>query len=411
MRRVAAPLALLTATVIARAHDPDFTSAQMETLRAAAARVRTALERGGVTAEDAWVVDFAGFTAHDLDHVPETLDVPAEVREALRRVCGTTLYRRGPVGRLEGARDICYLLASPESKDWLKAFRLLRREPLTGDIDRAVIALGRDEAPLIRLIASKLATSLIVFGRDAEGLRATVLACLTDADPNVAAACALREAVKTRDKRVIDRMVACLGDHRALDPKCPPPLWLGQSERVSDVVARRLCGLFYSERHARWRASPPFKERPEHVALMPDEIRAWWKENRGAFGFETPAPQWRCVLDRVLVLDVGKPVVVEAEGGIPIKVALKEYREHWLDGEPVTTIEADIHAVEDGEDGYMGTVGNPDHYDGFVSSTRGNWSVGMAPCEVTCRAAFLPTNTKGRVRMKLTIHFGHEQGD
>jgi hypothetical protein len=403
MRRI---VFVLVATALAPAREPDSTSGQLETLRAAAARIEAALGKGGLTAEVAWAIDLTGFTADDLADAPAALPgLPDEVREAFGRVCLTTRYRRGPVGHLENARDTCYLLASQEPEDRLKAFRLLRREPLSEELDRAVIALGRDEAPLVRLIAAKLATSFIVFGRDAEGLHATVLGCLTDPDPNVAAACAL-EAPNTLDKRVIDRMVTCLTDERRLDPRAPEPMRLGEG-RVSDILTRRLSWIFYSEQVARWRASPDEAE-PKCVPMSADRIREWWKENREAFGFETPAPQWRCVLDKVLTVDVGKASIVEAAGGTKIRVMLKEYSEGWLEGAPVTTIEADLHAVEDAELEYMGTVGNPDHYDGFVSSTRSTWLTGMLPSEVRCSAAFLPTGTKGRVRVKLTVHFGYE---
>lgn len=409
---------LLAGTSMAPAHEPEFTAEQVAALRACARRMEKIVASRGLTVEDAWEFDFGNITPHDLEHVSDGalgVEVAADVREALRHVCRTASFRRGPLGRLEKARDICYLLGSASNADWLRAYRLLRREPFTEDLDRAVIALGRDRRAEIRLIAAELAGALVVFGREAEGLSATVLACLTDEDPDVAAACAMWVPEEVQDKRLVDRMVACVADDRALE-RVDSPLWLAgwRTKTVKDVLAYRLSWMSCKERHGRWKARPPFDGRPEYVALSVDEIRAWWKDNRPSFGFGTPAPQWRVVLDRVVVLDVGRPVVLHGEGGIPFNVRLGAYREVWRGTEPVTIIKADVHSHVDSEEVYVADLGGEtSDLGGVLGRSRGTFSwadgAGIVCGEVFCRWAFLPTNENGRVRMKLTLHFGHEQ--
>jgi len=135
------------------------------------------------------------------------------------------------------------------------------------------------------------------------------------------------------------------------------------------------------------------------------------KQNREEFGFETPRPQWRCVLDEVLVLDVRKPVVVRTAGGIPLKVRLRKYRESWrCPGTPVTTVEGEITAEAFAEEQHVAGIGNPRHYDGFVSRERTLWAGdGTVAGELLCRAVVLPTRRPGRVRMRLILHVGYKE--
>jgi hypothetical protein len=80
---------------------------------------------------------------------------------------------------------------------------------------------------------------------------------------------------------------------------------------------------------------------------------------------------------------------------------------HVLDGAPVTTIEAEVNTEIAGEEQYVATLGNPDHRDGFVARSSGTWGNGKVFGQDYCRAAFLPTDKPGRVRMKFTMHIGH----
>jgi hypothetical protein len=391
-----------------QAHEDALTKEQVESLRRVVEQLRTTLARGRLTAEKAWEFGFDGFTAHDLEHAPAAplgVEMSDDVRGALRHVCRAAFHRRSPVGKLARAKDISFLLGSPGVQDWLHAFRLLRREPFSPELDRAVVALGRDERPEVRLIAAKLASSLLVFGREAEGLRATVLACLSDADPNVAAACAVHAALDTRDKRVVDRLVACLGDERLLRADAPAFLRLQGHDRVATTASLVLSWMIYREGCVLQETSqdPRNLEHPEarrkYVAMTPDEIRAWWRANREAFGFEAPAPQWRKAFDEVLVLDVGKPAAVPMDG-MPVSVLLKAYRESWSgEGTPVTTVDTRIRSG----DWDMGSPGNPDHDDGYVHR-----EIRASGREWQWTAAFLPTHEKGRVRCRLTLHFGFE---
>ena len=118
----------------------------------AAAGLRASVERilaaRGLTAEKAWALDLSGFKEGELKRIPDAVpDASDALRAALGQVCRTALLRRGPCGRLENARDICFLLASPDASDWRRAFRLLRREPLGDNLDKAALALAKDERP------------------------------------------------------------------------------------------------------------------------------------------------------------------------------------------------------------------------------------------------------------------------
>jgi hypothetical protein len=264
----------------------------------------------------------------------------------------------------------------------------------------------------VRLIAFKLAISLVVFGRNSDGLLATVTAGLTDDDPNVAAT-TMQQAPNTGDKRVLDRMVACLADDRVLNPQASSYLHQGNWKRVSDVLANRLSWAFYMERRALCKPGPTLDRtgRPVFVLLTPDEVRAWWKENGPAFGFGVPAPQWRSVFDDVVVVDVGKRVEVAGAGGLSLTIDLTKYREEWVEGRPATTVEGALYTTIRGEEVHVAAIGNPDHDDGFVAEGRRDWrgaKGGMA--WISCRAAFLPTDKPGRVRMRLTVHVGHDAG-
>jgi len=411
MKRTSAPLvvlALLVAAPGARGHDPDYTPGQLAKVRACVDRLRKILRSGGLTPKAAWSFDLAEFTPHDLGHAPDLIrDLPPELKEALRRVCLTTYYRRGPAGRLKRARKICFLLGGASDTDWLRAFRLLRREEPGKDLERAVVALGRDARPQLRAVAARLATTLILFGHRSEGLLGTVLASLTDRDPNVAATIAFN-ALDTREKRVVDRMVAILADHRALDPFASPGRFLRGWRSVSDVVVYRLSWAVYMERKARrkWRRTLDTTGEPEYEELSPDAIRAWWKEHRDTFGFATPTSHWRNTVDQVVVLEVEKPVRVQTKDGTTLTVKLLRYNEGWLAGAPVTTAEAEITRSVFGEEELVVQLGNPDHRDGFLSWER--TSDGTALGGVVCQGAFLPTDRPRRVRLKLIVHVSRE---
>ena len=413
-------LAALGAAPVALSHDAELTPDQLAKVRAHVERLAKILKSGQLTPEAAWSFDLGEFTRDDLEHVPEAIkDLDPELREALRHVCQTTYHRRGPAGRLERAREICFQLGGPDQSQWLQTFRLLRREKPGEDLERTVVALGRDNRPEVRLVAARLAKSLIVFGEGSEGLLGTVLACLTDRDPNVAAACAFHDALAIREKRVVDRMVAALADDRALDPRASPILLLKGWRKVNDVVAHRLSWAIYMERKAPWKVRPKLDKtgeprvdrsaEPEYEDLSPDAIRGWWKQHREAFGFGTPGPDWRNVLDEVLVLDRGKPVEVKAAGGLTLTVKLREYKEGWLEGTPVTTADVEITTRVAGEEQHVANVGTPNDPDGSLSWDRATWGDGTVFGEVACQSAFLPTDKPGRVRLKLIIHLGHEE--
>lgn len=389
--------------------DDGLTAEKAAALRAAAERLREPL-----TAESAWAFEIPGFAAEDyglaLEAVPE---LPEGVRVPAERACRTAALRLGPVGKVGSAREACFLLASRRDGDWLKAFQLLRREPLGDELDAAAVALGKDGRPEVRLVAARLAASLVVFGRKADGLVDTLVACSMDPHPNVVAAFALF-APDIRDKRAIDAMVASLRDERATDRRAPPILNLGEANSVSDFVQANLSWEFWHERRARCKFEPPKFDAagnrlPSHeqvyVRLSPDEIRTWWRENRDAFGFGTPAPQWRCVFDDVLVVDVGKRLVVGDADGRLLKIDLKVYDERWGDRGPETEIQGEIHSDVLGEEDYV--AGFSLAGTGGVSRERATWGDGTIYGEIDCRAAFLPTDRPGRVRMKLTIHIGH----
>ncbi|HEX5137542.1 MAG TPA: HEAT repeat domain-containing protein [Planctomycetota bacterium] len=400
-RHAVACVVLLAVAPLARGDEPGLAHEKVAALRAAAER----LPKEG-TAEKAWKFEIAGFKSEDYARAADALpaDLPDAARESLGRACRTAALRLGPLGRLEHARDACYLLASPRDEDWLKAFRLLRREPLGDDLDGAVLALAKDARPEVRLIASRLASSLVVFGR--KDLVDVVLAALADPDPNVVGSCAVGDAMATGDKRVVDRMVAIIDDPRTIDPDASPFLNLGPAEKtLGDYVRRNLCWTFWTERRARHRWMPPLDALGHELSA--DETRAWWKENRESFGFGTPAPQWRCVFDDVLVVDVGERLTVHDCDGRPLKIDLSVYREHWLGGEPVTTISGEIHTDVGTEDQYVTTFGTPDRRDVSVCQSRGTWGDGTLFGEHATRVALLPTDRPGRVRMRLTMHIGH----
>jgi len=408
---------LLAAAPAARGHDPEFTPKQLAKVRACVEHLGKILKSGALNPEAAWSFDLGEFTPHELGHVPEAIgDLDPDLREALRHVCQTTYYRRGPAGRVEGAREICFYLAGPRDMDCLRAFRLLRREKLGQDLERTVVALGRDDRPDVRLVAGRLAKSLIVFGHGSEGLLGTVLACLTDRDPNVAATCANPDVFATREKRVVDRVVAALADVRTLNPLASP----ADQRRVSDVMALRLSWAIFMERRALWMLRPKLGAtgeitldrtgEPEYEALSPNAIRAWWKEHRDKFGFGTPASHWKSVVDRVVVLEVRKPVQVKAADGVTLTVNLGKYEEGWFDGKPVTSAEAEITASEVGEKEHVATVGaGAAQPDGSLSWEGGIWADGKGLRDFICQGAFLPTDKPGRVRLRLIVHISHEE--
>ena len=113
------------------------------------------------------------------------------------------------------------------------------------------------------------------------------------------------------------------------------------------------------------------------------------------------------MLEQVLLVDVGKLLTVVDTEGTPLKIDLSVYRENWRDGTPVTTIEGEIRSTVAGADQYVTTFGNPDHDDGFVANSGGTWGNERAFGQFRLRAAFLPTDKPGRVRMKLVMHVGH----
>jgi hypothetical protein len=243
-----------------------------------------------------------------------------------------------------------------------------------------------------------------------------VLASLADRDPNVAATCADPDVSATREKRVVDRMVASLADVRTLNPRASP----ADQRRVCDVMALRLSWAIFMERRALWMLRPKldangdvFVDRtgePEYEDLSPDAIRAWWKEHRDTFGFGTPASHWRKVIDQVVVLEVRKPVQVKAADGVTLTVNLRKYEEGWFDGEPVTSAEAEITASEVGEEEHVATVGaGAAQPDGSLSWERGIWAGGKGLRDFICQGAFLPTDRPGRVRLKLIVHISHEE--
>jgi len=402
MRRLTvACVVLLAVAPLARGDEADLAPEKVAALRAAVERLPKEL-----TAEKAWKFEIAGFKAEDYARAADALPagLPDGARVVLARGCRTAALRLGPLGRLEHARDACHLLASPRDEDWLKAFRLLRREPLGDDLDGAVLALAKDARPEVRRIASTLASTFVVFGR--KDLVDVVLAALADPNPNVVGACAVGDAMATGDKRVVDRLVAIIDDPRAIDPHASPFLNLGPAEKkLGDYVRRNLSWTFWRERRARHKWVPPFDTLGHELSA--DETRAWWKENREVFGFETPAPQWRCVFDDILVVDVGKRLVVHDCDGRSLKIDLNVYREHWLGGEPVTTIQGEIHTDVDTEDQPVTTFGTPDRSDVSICESRGSWGDGTLFGEHCTRVALLPTDRPGRVRMKLIMHIGH----
>ena len=404
---------LVAASWPAAGREAEFSPTQRAALQDVLERLRNTLRSGRLTATEAAGFDLEEFDTCDLQRVvrvAEDLGESRRLRDALTQVCRMVVLRRGPLGQLKKASDICFLLASTRENDWADAYRLLRREPLGETLDRAVVSLGRDARPQVRLIAVKHATTLVFFGRKSEGLVATVLAGITDRDPNVAA-CSAWDAGVTGDKRVLDRMVATLSDTRELDPESFSVQNLQGWRKVSDVLACRFSWMVWQERRARLTLGAPAPGQMEwtpapltveYVDLAPDAIRDWWRTERAAFGFGTPAPMWKRVFDKVVVLRIGKPVTVRLDTGTPLRIALKKYTEGWEVGRPVTSVDAELTDVSfPKHERHVAYLGNPEWSDWQVGRGRTSWSQNGS---VQWKAAYLPTQRRGTVRLKLVIH-------
>lgn len=432
-RRIAAGcLMLALGAWPAAGHDEESTAEQREAVRATVDRLRKILEEGYLSAGKAAKFEFKGLSTHDLMHVLDTAKLaavksdiakePQKLRDALARVCRTTIHRRSPLGQLQKSSDICFLLASSHRADWVAAHRLLRREPFGEKLDRAVIALARDTRPEVRLLATLDATMLVAFGRKAEGLVATVLAGMTDQNPNVAAV-STYWAAQTRDPRVVDRMIASLSDSRLLNPGSSP-LWdLGgpKESKVSDIAMQKLRWLAWNESDCglKWRAPVPGTEkdwtgqpRAEYVALTPDAIRSWWKRSRAEFGFGVSKPMWKCVFDEVVLLKIGQPKLVRLAMGVPVRITLTEYTERLNDGEPVTSVEVQAELIDarppGDENEYSIRLGNPRHSDWWVPRHRMSWTGDNIDGSMKWKVAFLPTHRRKYVRARLVVHLEHE---
>ena len=417
MSRCAVAFVLFAAaTWPAAGHEAEISPQRRATFMEVLERLRGTLRSGRLTATQAAGFDLEEFDTHDLQHLVDAVENLTESRrerDALTQVCRMVVHRRSPLGQLKKAPDICFLLAGTRENDWTKAYRLLRREPLGDALDRAVIALGRDARPQIRLIAIKHATTLAFFGRKSEGLVGTVLAGITDRDPLVAASSAW-DAGETGDKRVLDRMVANLSDARAFDPQSFSVQSLQGWRNVKDVLACRFSWMVWKERCARLSLGAPepgqmdWTPAPltvDYIDLSPADIRNWWKKERAAFGFGAPAPMWTRVFDKVVVLKAGRPVTVRLDTGTPLRITLNKYTESWELRRPVTSVEAEVTDVSfPRHERHVAFLGNPDAPDWQVGRGRTSWSDGGS---LQWRAAFLPTQRPGTVRMKLVIHLEH----
>ncbi len=416
-REVIALLAVLLANPTrAAGHDAELTARQRTVVCANMERLRKALRSSRLTADVVATLSFDTVDSHDLEHAVEfvqDMEASKDLRDGFARVCRTVMLRRSPLGQLKSAPDICFLFASTRYVEWMDAYRLLRREPLGPDLDRAVISLAGNARPELRLVAIRHAITLLFFGRKGEGLIATVRAGLSDPDPNVVVEC-LFNADDAGDKRVVDRMVACLADDRTLESSVPLFLQGRRTGKVGDVAASRLGWIIYQERCARIPLRPPAngpwhppRFQVKHVSLMPNEIRAWWKENRAAFGFGTPCPMWKRVFDSVEVLQRGRPVSVRLVTGELLRITLHEYSEGWDDaGHPVTTVRM---VVGDADVEWEMDVGNPQHPDWWVPRSSASWATAANRFgTLTCAAAFLPTDKPGQVRTKLVVDVEHE---
>ncbi len=397
----------------AAAHDTGFTPEQESVLRSYGQRLRT----GRVRAADAAAFDFPGFDGHDLVHVLDWADrtvEPAELRAAWTRVCRMAALRRGPIGGLERASDICFLLASTHDADLLRAYRLLRQEPLGEQADSAVVALARDPRPKVRLIAVRHATTLLFFGRKTEGLVEAVVGGLADESPAIAATSA-GDADEADDIRVMDGLVAALADDRIPDALHFPLAELPATRTVGEAVTRRLCWVVWEERSARlgWRAPVPGRAWPargEYLALGPDEIRAWWRESRAGFRRGAPAPMWKRVFDETVVADRGTPLRLRLDAGTPLLLSLTSYSEYWGRGDtPYATAQAELADVTYPDDEHhVAMLGTPEQSVWAIGKGRTTWSVGTKDGSLAWKAAFLPTHRPGRVRIRLVIDLEHE---
>lgn len=391
-----AGILLVLCATAAAAEEDELTPLQRDALRAVVERLRK--YGGHLTAKRAAAFELAEFDADELARLPAR--APEEVREPLARICGTVALWRGPLGELKKSADICWLLASADAAAWANAGRLLRRERTGARLERAVLALRADERPEVRLLAVRMATTLVVFGSRNENLRDTVLAGIDDPHPHVAGHAAYH-ALDIRDKRVVDRMLAHVEDERMLPE---------YGTTVGAVTAQRLSWTIFTEERARmgW-GTPAVPPLDEPRTRTPDELRKWWRRSHENFGFGTPAP-WKCVHDDVLVLTRGTPVVVELADGTPLRLVLLEHREAWLDGRPVTTIRVkmtDVRYPRDPRE--LSDLGNPEHSDWWLPGGGADWPVeapdgSPANGSAWWRAVFLPTHRLGRVRMRLFFY-------
>ncbi len=415
MRRRA--LLLLVLGLPVAAHDAEFTQEQALLLRDYGERLRGLLRSGRLGAEEAATFKFDGFDSHDLVHVFDWADrtaEPAELRAAWACVCRSAAFRRGPLGDLEKASDLCFLLASTHDADLLRAYRLLRQEPLGEALDRAVVALARDPRPEVRLIAVRHATTLLFFARKTEGLVEAVLGGIGDESPAIAAACA-RYADESDDIRVMGRLVASLSDDRVLEALPFPLVRLPARERVGSLVAQRLSWVVWEERSARlaWRAPVPGRAWParcEYVPLDADEICAWWNQHRAGFRRGAPAPMWRRVFDQVVVADRGTPLRLRLDTGTPLLLSLSSYSEHWGGGDgPIASSEAELSDVTYPDDEqHIAMLGALEQSVWAIGKGRTTWTVGTKDGSLAWKAAFLPTHRTGRVRIRLVIDIEHE---
>ena len=199
-----------------------------------------------------------------------------------------------------------------------------------------------------------------------------------------------------------------VSDGRALGDHSFCLLRLQGHHSVGDTVRQVLSWKINLEREA-LRKIPQESRNLEHpsehlnrlVEHTASDVRAWWKENRDSFGFGNPTPPWRSAYDEVLLLDLRKPVPLVIDGKV-VKVVLDRYDEVWsADGRPVTTVDLRFWRAESN----MGRIDGPGNYDGYVhrhqvtSGDTWEWT-----------AAFMSTPDDDRVRVRLMLHYVHEQG-
>ena len=152
---------------------------------------------------------------------------------------------------------------------------------------------------------------------------------LADECPNVVMMFGVYDAHDFRDKEVMDVLIACLRDQRALDSVPGLTPW-GTDTTAADVIASRLVGEI-----RRWTTGDPTArlESPSGSRV----VREWWKRNRAIYDYGLSPNTWQLLGEWNGTCRKSEEMVFALPEG-RFHFAVLDYKEHWLGDRPVNDL-------------------------------------------------------------------------